>query len=56
MAVVSKILMGIGLKLLSEKVIEDLILFAFEKLSQSTKTKVDDELLKIVKDALGKND
>lgn len=53
-ALLPKVLMSIGIKLLSESVLEKLILFAAEKLAKSTKTRVDDELFEIVKKALEK--
>lgn len=53
-ALVPKVLMSIGMKLLSEKLLEQLILWGFEKLAASTKTKVDDELYAMVKAALEK--
>lgn len=51
-----KVLTSIGIRLLSEKVIEQLILFALKKLSEMSKTNIDDDLYKIVEEALNKPD
>ena len=53
-ALLPKVLMSIGMRLLSEKLLEELILFGLKKLSESTKTKVDDEIFKMVEEALNK--
>ncbi len=50
--VVLKVLGGILMKLLAEKALEDLIIFGMEKLAQSTNSKVDDDLVAIVKKAI----
>lgn len=51
---IPKILMSIGMKLLSEKLIEELLLWALGKLSMMTKTKVDDEIYEMVMKHLDK--
>ena len=51
-AMVPKVLFRIGMQLLSEKVLEELILWSLEKLAKSSKTTIDDELFEIVKKAL----
>ena len=55
-AMLPKVLMGIGMQLMSEKLLEELILWSLEKLAKSSKTKVDDELFEMVKKALKKDD
>jgi len=54
LALVPKVLLSIGMRLLSEAVLEQLLVWVLEKLAASTKTKVDDELLEMVKSALEK--
>lgn len=49
-----KVLLSIGIRMLSEETIEKLLIWGMEKLAASTKTTVDDELLQMVKDALAK--
>ena len=51
-SVISKALLSLGMKLLSEKLLEQLIVFSLGKLAESTKTKVDDKIFKIVKEHL----
>ncbi len=51
----SKLLMSILVKLLAESALEDLLLFLLKKLSESTKTQVDDELLAICQKHLGRS-
>jgi hypothetical protein len=48
MNIVLQAMIGLGLKVLSESLIQDLFMFTVRKLAVSTKTKVDDELLGIV--------
>lgn len=43
-----KMLTGMAMKLLSEKLLEELLLWCLKKLAESTKTKVDNELLAMV--------
>lgn len=50
----SKLLMSLLVKLLAESALEDLLVFLLKKLSESTKTQVDDELLAIVQKHLGR--
>ena len=52
LALLPKVLLSIGMRLLSEEMLENLLLWALEKLSQSTKTKVDDEIFAMIKKAL----
>lgn len=47
--VLGKVVLSMGMKLVAEEALEDLIIWAMEKLAASTKTKVDDELAAIVK-------
>lgn len=47
-----KMLSGLAMKLLSEKLLEELLLWSLEKMAQSTRTKVDDQLYKLVKEHL----
>lgn len=54
MSIIIKALSSLGLRLLSEKLIEELILWGLEKLAKSSKTRVDDELLEMAKRHLGK--
>ena len=49
MSFVLKTLVSIGTKLLTEALLEELIIFTLEKLSKSTKSKADDELVSIIK-------
>lgn len=49
MALLAKILMGLGMKLLTSDAILDLLLFALEKGAAQSKVKWDDELVEIVK-------
>lgn len=51
----SKLLMSLLVKLLAESALEDLLVFLLKKLSESTKTQVDDELLAIVQKHLGRS-
>ena len=48
-SVVSKALLSLGMKLLSEKLLEQLIVYSLGKLAESTKTSIDDEIYKLVK-------
>jgi hypothetical protein len=48
-----KIGKSILLSLLTEKVMKKLVVLILEKLSEKTTNKVDDEMVKIVKEALG---
>ncbi|NIQ13454.1 MAG: hypothetical protein GTO02_03295 [Candidatus Dadabacteria bacterium] len=41
-------LVNLGAKLLTEALLEELLMFSLKKLSKMSKTKVDDELVKIV--------
>ena len=52
MQLIFKTLMSMGMKLLTEAFIEDIILWGMKKLSESSKTKVDDELYKKVEKTL----
>lgn len=52
LAMLPKVLMSLGMRLLSEKLLEELLIWLLEKLAASSKTKVDDELLEMVKKAL----
>lgn len=54
MAIILKALMGMGAKLLTEQLIEELVVWGMDLLAKSTKTKVDDELAEMVKKHLGK--
>ena len=51
-AMVPKVLFSIGMKVLSEKLLEELLLWSLQKLAESSKTTVDDELFAMVKKAL----
>lgn len=51
-----KIGMNLLMSLLTEKVIKNLILIALEKLVNKTESDIDNELLKVVKDAWSKDD
>jgi len=53
-AALLRVLMSIAVKLVAEKALEDLLIFLLVKLSESTKTQVDDELLAIVRKHLEK--
>lgn len=48
MSVIMKMIMGLGVRLLTEKFLEELLLLGLKKLSESTKTKIDDEIFSIV--------
>ncbi len=48
MSIVLKMLVNLGAKLLTEALLEELLMFSLKKLSKMSKTKVDDELVKIV--------
>ena len=48
-AIVPKVLINIGISLLSEKLIEELFWWGFEKLAKHTKTNIDNELLEMSK-------
>lgn len=48
MNLVLKLLISIGTKLLTEKVLTELFIFGAKQLAASTKTKADDELVKII--------
>ena len=52
LSVAAKTAMGIGMRLLSEKLIEEIILWGLKKLALSSKTKIDDELYQMVEKAL----
>lgn len=52
MVVLLQIFAGMAMKLLTTKAVEDLTLFALDKLSKATESKVDDELVTIVKRAI----
>ena len=54
MQVVVKLLMGLGVKLLTEKFLEDLLIILLEKLASSTKTAVDDKVVAAMKEQLGR--
>ena len=49
MSFVLKALVSIGTKLLTEALIEELVVFTLDKISKSTKSKADDELVAMVK-------
>lgn len=51
---IPKVLMNLGISLMSEALIEELLLWSLSKLAKHTKTKVDDELLAMAKKHLGK--
>lgn len=55
MSMVAKMLVAIGIKLLKESVLEDILIWALESLAESTKTKVDDKIVDIVKKGLGRD-
>ena len=54
LAVLPKVLLSLGMKLLSEKLVEELLLWSLGKLADMTKTKVDDELYQLVTKHLNK--
>lgn len=54
MSILLKTLLSLGIKLLTEKYLEELIIWILTKLAKSTKTKVDDELVEITKKHLKK--
>ena len=54
MSLAIKIAMSIGTRLLTEAALEELILYLLKKLSQSTKTKIDDEIYQLVEKHLNK--
>ncbi len=49
MSFILKSLLSIGTKLLTEALLEELLMFSLEKLSKMSKTKVDDQLVNIIK-------
>jgi hypothetical protein len=51
-SIIAKVLTKIAMSLLTEKVFKQLIILALKHYAKSTKTKVDDELAKVVEDAL----
>ena len=53
-ALLPKILLSLGIRLLNEKLVEELLIWGIGKLAASTKTNVDDELYEMVKKALDK--
>jgi len=53
-AALGKIGTAILFSLLTEKVMIKLILLALEKIAKSTKNKIDDDVVKVVKEALEK--
>jgi hypothetical protein len=48
MSILLKMLVNLGTKLLVEELLEELLMFSLKKLAKSSKTKVDDELVKII--------
>jgi len=56
LAMLPKVLLSIGMKLLSEKLVEELLIWGVGKLAKATKTKVDDELYEIVVSKLKSGD
>lgn len=50
--IIGKVLVNMGVKLLAEEFIEDILLLLAEKGVRSTKTKVDDELFEKIKKQL----
>jgi hypothetical protein len=54
MNIAINMLLSLGTKLLTEKLLEELLLYILGALAKSTKTKVDNELLDMVKKHLGK--
>jgi hypothetical protein len=54
MSIVMKALMSMGMKLLTEKFLEEIIVWGMKKLAASTKTKIDDELAETVARHLGR--
>lgn len=51
-----KIIISLLLKLVSEKVLSKTVIIALEYLSEKTENKVDDKLVKVVKEALGEKE
>lgn len=51
-----KLLLSIVLKMVSSDALEDLLIWALENLARATNTKIDDELVEIVKKYLGRHD
>lgn len=47
LVVVPKVLMNIGVSLLSEKLVEELFWWLFKKIADHTKTKIDNEIYQI---------
>ena len=55
MEIILKTITSMGLRLLSEKVLEELFMWILDKLVKSSNTKYDDELLDMVKRHLDHN-
>ena len=51
-ALILKLVMGMLMKLIAEKPLEDLTILILEKLSKSTVSNVDDQVVEIVKKAI----
>ena len=54
MSMVIKMLVSMGTKLLTEALLEELVLFILRKLAESSKTKIDDEIYNMVEKHLNK--
>lgn len=52
MAILSKIVIALGLKLLKQSVVSELLIFAAKEIAKSTKFTWDDELVKIIEKGL----
>ena len=50
----TKIVLSILMKLVTTKVVEELVLIALKHLAQFTENKIDDDIYNVVKDALQK--
>lgn len=52
LTLIPKVLLSLGMKLLSEKLIEDLLIWGLGKLAGMTKTDIDDQIYQMVVDHL----
>lgn len=53
MSILAKLLVGIGWKLVTEKVFSQMIVYGCQALSESTENKLDDKMTKTIAEALG---
>jgi hypothetical protein len=54
MGIALQMLISLGTKLLTEALLEELLIFTLEKMAKLTKSKVDDELVDMIKKHLDK--